>query len=166
MMSAGYSGAARQPGVFETVHACGEAATDLFRAMRVRDHGKITLVRFVDDGAHLLHRHLVLIDQLDDVHAAVGELCTFARASATPFTPQRNPLPGYGSCWMNGPETYSVAPGIFPALIVAHGDDLASSGAPRSRALVTPASSSCFADAGMITDRAARVRPVPVRVVA
>ena len=29
---------------------------------------------------------------------------------------------------------------------------LAASGAPRSRALVTPASSSCFAPAGMIVD--------------
>ena len=43
----------------------------------------------------------------------------------------------------------------------------ASSGAPRSRALVTPASSSCLADAGMIIALELRqVGLVPVRVVA
>ena len=31
-------------------------------------------MRFVDDGRDLLHRHLVLIDQLDDVDAGVRQL--------------------------------------------------------------------------------------------
>ena len=44
-----------------------------------------------------------------------------------------------------------VAPGSLPVLMRLRTAMLASSGPPRSRALVTPASSSCFADAGMMT---------------
>ena len=77
---------------------------------------------------------------------------TLARASSAPFTPQRKrSVLGYGACWMNGPETYRVGPGILPLLMLLRSAMLSSSGAPRSRALVMPASSSCFADAGMIT---------------
>ena len=52
---------------------------------------------------------------------------------------------------MNGPDMYIVGPGILPLLMRLRTLIEASSGPPRSRALVTPASSSCFADAGMIT---------------
>ena len=34
-------------------------------------------MRFSDDGLHFLHRHLILIDQLDDVHAGIGQLFYF-----------------------------------------------------------------------------------------
>lgn len=54
---------------------------------------------------------------------------------------------------MKGPETNSVGPGIFPALIASRTAMESSSGPPRSRAPVTPASSSCLAEAGMITSR-------------
>src|SRR5262249_38002974 len=78
---------------------------------------------------------------------------TFVRASSGPFTPQRyDSVPGYGACWMNGPDTYLVGPGILPALMRSRVEMLGSSGPPRSRALVTPAMSSCFADAGEMTD--------------
>ena len=43
---------------------------------------------------------------------------TFARASSAPLTPHRyDSVPGYGACWMNGPDTYIVGPGILPALM-------------------------------------------------
>ena len=75
--------------------------------MRVRDDRQAVLVRLVHDRAHLVHRHLILIDQLDDVDAGVGEPAHLgAGVVACPLTPQRNySVPGYGSCWMNGPET-------------------------------------------------------------
>ena len=73
MMSSGYSGARGEAGVLEAVHAGREPAANLFRAMRVRDHRQTALVRLVDHGAHFVERHLILIDQLDDVDAGVGE---------------------------------------------------------------------------------------------
>ena len=60
--------------MLEVVHAGREAAANFFRAMRVRDDHEVRLVRFVDDRADFLHRHLILIDQLDDVHAGFGQL--------------------------------------------------------------------------------------------
>ena len=95
-----------EAGVLEVVDAGSDPATDFLGAVRVRDHEELALVRLVDDRVHLLHRHLVLVDQLDQVDAGVRELRTFARASSTPLTPQRNAsVPGYGSCCRNGPET-------------------------------------------------------------
>ena len=70
-------GRRRHARVLEVVDAGDETAPNLFRAVRVRDDGKPALVRFVDDGAHFVHRHLVLVDQLDDVHAGVRELPHF-----------------------------------------------------------------------------------------
>ncbi len=74
MMSCGILRRGGQAGVLEAVDAGGEPAANLFGPMRVRDDRQLALVRFVDDGAHFLHRHLVLIDQLDDVDAGVGQL--------------------------------------------------------------------------------------------
>ena len=54
---------------------------------------------------------------------------------------------------MKGPETNSVGPSIVAAAIALRTARMSSSGAPRSRAPVTPACRSCFADAGMITER-------------
>ena len=107
MMSSGYSGARGEAGVLEVVDAGREPAADLLGPMRVRDDRQVAPVRLVDDGLHFLHRHLVLVDQLDDVDAGVGELAAPWRARRRrPLTPQRNSsVPGYGSCWMNGPET-------------------------------------------------------------
>jgi hypothetical protein len=54
---------------------------------------------------------------------------------------------------MKGPDTNKVGPGMRPLLIASRTAMLSSSGAPRSRAPVTPASSSCLAEAGMMTSR-------------
>ena len=64
----------RQPGVLEAVDADRKPAADLLGTMRVRDDRLAALVRFVHDRAHLVDRHLILIDQLDDVDAGVGDL--------------------------------------------------------------------------------------------
>ena len=64
----------REAGVLEVVDAGREAAADLLGPMRVRDDRQVALVRLVDDGLHFVQRHLILIDQLDDVDAGVGEL--------------------------------------------------------------------------------------------
>ena len=45
----------------------------------MRDDGKVAAVRFIDDGLHLIERHLILIDQLDHIDAAVGELVRVVR---------------------------------------------------------------------------------------
>ena len=90
MMSVGILGRGRQAGVLEAVDAGGEPAADLLGPVRVRDDRLAVLVRLVHDGAHFVHRHLVLIDQLDDVDAGVGELLAPSRARRRrPLTPQR-----------------------------------------------------------------------------
>jgi hypothetical protein len=79
----------RETGVLEAIHADGQSTPNLFRAVRMRDDWKFARVRFVDDCFYFFHRHLVLIDQLDDVDSGVGSCFTFALPSAAPLTPQR-----------------------------------------------------------------------------
>ena len=67
------TGCRRQPGVFEIVDADLEAASDFVGTVRVRHHRQPVLVRFVDDGLCFLVGHLVLVDQLDDVDAGIGQ---------------------------------------------------------------------------------------------
>jgi len=64
----------RQAGVLESIHAGNEAAADLVRPMRMGDDRLVMPMRLVDHRVDLLHRHLVLVDQLDDVDAGVGDL--------------------------------------------------------------------------------------------
>jgi hypothetical protein len=66
-------GRRRQSGMLEVVDAGEQTSPDLFRTVRVRDDGKTVPVRFVDDGANLVDRHLVLVDQLDDVDTSLRE---------------------------------------------------------------------------------------------
>ncbi len=42
-------------------------------------------VRFVDDGLHFVHRHLVLVDELDNVDSRVSELLHFSFAVGCAF---------------------------------------------------------------------------------
>jgi hypothetical protein len=74
---------------------------------------------------------------------ASQSFCTLARASSAPFTPQRNASCRVRLLLDEGPDTYSVAPSISPRLIRSRTAIESSSGAPRSRALVMPACSSC-----------------------
>ena len=47
--------------------------------MRMRDDWQL-LVRLIDHGFHFLHRHFVLVDQLDDVDPGIREfLSSLAR---------------------------------------------------------------------------------------
>ncbi len=64
----------REARVLEAIHAGQEPAADLLGPVRVRDDRLAARVRFVHDGAHFVHRHLVLVDQLDDVDSGVGDL--------------------------------------------------------------------------------------------
>jgi hypothetical protein len=67
-----------------------EADTDFVRAVRVRHDLHPARVRLVDDRLRNRERHLVLIDQLDDVHARLVELTAHAPwHSATEVTAQR-----------------------------------------------------------------------------
>ena len=54
---------------------------------------------------------------------------------------------------MNGPDTKSRGPGISPFSMRRLTSRISSSGAPRSRTVVTPLSSSCLAAIGMISSR-------------
>ena len=63
-----------EAGVLEAVDAVFQADADLVLAVRVRDDGLAALVRRLDDRADLVLRHLVLVDQLDDVDAGVDDL--------------------------------------------------------------------------------------------
>jgi len=79
---------------------------------------------------------------------------TFFRASSGPFTIQRNAASrGVLDFCRNGPETNMRGPGISPRSMRRFTATMSSSGAPRSRAVVTPAMRSCFAEMGMITSR-------------
>jgi len=62
-----------QAGVLEIIHAHRESAPDLLGAVRMRYHRQLARVGLVHDGADLLGGHLILIDQLDHVHAGVGQ---------------------------------------------------------------------------------------------
>ena len=93
--------------MLEAVDAGGEPAANLLRPMRVRDDRQPALVRLVDHRAHLVHRHLVLVDQLDDVDPGVGELAAPWRARRRrPSRPSGTaPCPDTARFWMNGPDT-------------------------------------------------------------
>ena len=79
---------------------------------------------------------------------------TFLRPSSGPFTAQRNFASSGGAvCCRNGPETKRRGPEISPRSMRFFTATMSSSGAPRSRAVVTPAISSSFAEIGMTTSR-------------
>src|SRR5207248_6029967 len=63
-----------QSGVLETIHARSQAATDFLGTMGMCYDGKFVRMRFVHHRFHFFHRHLILIDELDDVDSGVGEL--------------------------------------------------------------------------------------------
>ena len=74
--------------MFETIDTCATHDESLQDDASER-RPVASFVRFVYDGLHFLHRHLILIDQLNHVDPASASVRTFARASSTPFTPQR-----------------------------------------------------------------------------
>jgi hypothetical protein len=59
--------------VLEAVDAGRHAAPDLLGPVGVGDHGEPLLVGLVHHRPDLVHRHLVLIDELDDVDLGLGE---------------------------------------------------------------------------------------------
>ena len=60
--------------MLETIHARSQAATDFLGTMGMCYDGKFVRMRFVHHRFHFFHRHLILIDELDDVDSGVGEL--------------------------------------------------------------------------------------------
>ena len=95
----GITGRGGKAGVFKIIHPGRETAADFLGAMGVRDDREFVRVRFVNDRFHLFHRHLVLVDQLDDVDSGVGELFHLgASVRGTFHAPAKASVPGYGSC--------------------------------------------------------------------
>ena len=68
------TGRCGETGVLKAIDTRCEPAPDFFRAMRVRNDRQFVRVGFVHDRLHFFHRHLVLIDKLDDVHSGVRKL--------------------------------------------------------------------------------------------
>ena len=66
-------GRAREAGVFEAVHAGRQPAANLFRAMGMRNDRQAALVRLPHHRGQFVERHLIVVDELDDVDARVGE---------------------------------------------------------------------------------------------
>ena len=60
--------------MLEAIHAVLESEADLRLAVRVRHDREAGCVRRLHHRRHLRLRHLVLIDELDDVHPGLGEL--------------------------------------------------------------------------------------------
>ena len=73
--------------MLKAINSGREAASDFFGAMRVRHHRKFVCVRFVHHRLHFLHRHLILIDQLDDVDSSAGKLFHLRFAISRTFHP-------------------------------------------------------------------------------
>ena len=63
-----------EPGVLEAIHPVFEPEPDLGFAVCMCHHREPRRVRGLDHGRHFRLRHLVLIDQLDDVHAGLRQL--------------------------------------------------------------------------------------------
>ena len=142
-MSAGILRRRRQAGVLEIIDADGESAADLLGPMRVRDDRQFARVRFVDDRFRFLQRHLVLVDQLDDVDAGVGESSHLGARIVRAFhAPAIKFCAGIRLVLNERTGDVKRRAGNFAALIRSRTVMLSSSGAPRSRALVTPAMSS------------------------
>ena len=88
----GITGGGRQARVLEAINPGREAATDFVGAMRVRYHRKFVGMRFVHHRLHFLHRHLILIDKLDDVDAGVVKLFDLRFAISRPFHAPAKPF--------------------------------------------------------------------------
>jgi hypothetical protein len=58
----GITGRCSQAGMLKAIDTDSESTPNLFRAMCVRDDRKFVRMRFIDDGLHFVHRHLVLVD--------------------------------------------------------------------------------------------------------
>jgi hypothetical protein len=67
------AGLGGQAGVLEAIHPVLEANPDLVLAVGMRDHGLAPAVGGVHDGRDLVVGELVLVDELDDVHARVHQ---------------------------------------------------------------------------------------------
>ena len=77
MTSCGVLGRAGEARVLEAIHAGRKPAADLLGPMGVRHDGQAALVRLPHHGGELVQRHLILVDQLDDVDPGVGESLDF-----------------------------------------------------------------------------------------
>ena len=74
--------------MLKAIYAGFQAAQDFDWPMGVSDDSQLRLVGFVDDGVHFVHRHLILVDQLDGVNSRLGELADLgARVFHTVHTP-------------------------------------------------------------------------------
>ncbi len=63
-----------EPGVLEIVDAVFQPETDFVGPVRMRDDGKLSFVSLINDRGDFFRLHLILVDQLDAIDAALGEL--------------------------------------------------------------------------------------------
>ena len=108
-------------------------------------------MRRVDDRLHLFRRQRVGVHDLDPVNAVIDQLAGLRRRIGRTDTFHVCTAFGFPPFVSAGPATYSVGPGISPLAMRFLTARIGCGGAARSRTLVTPAISSCSADAGMMT---------------
>jgi len=66
------SGAVASP-VCQAINAPLQPAADFFGTMRVGHYRELVFVSFIYDRFDFSHRHLILIDQLDQIDSGFGE---------------------------------------------------------------------------------------------
>src|SRR6185503_23310 len=91
--------------------------------MGVRDNRQLSFVCFVNDGLNFLHRHLVLVDELDYINATISECAYFGSCI---FCSLHSPTEIFGSgIWLvldKGAGNIHCWPGNLALLnTVAHG---------------------------------------------
>ena len=84
-----------QAGMLEIINADFQPEKDLLGTVGVTDNPQAARMRLVDDGAGFCGGHLVLVDQLDDINAGIGQrahmgtgLTDTAHAPAEGFRPR------------------------------------------------------------------------------
>ena len=139
-MSSGYPGSVARPVCSKLSIAVLQAEADLVLAVGVGDDRLAPLVRRLDDRLDLLLGHLVLVDQLDDVHARVHELLDLrARVGGAGDAPAELLLVLAVRLVLDErPGDEEPRPGDLSLLDPPLDVRMSSSGAPSSRANVTP----------------------------
>src|SRR6516165_2461524 len=158
----------RETGVLEAIDADRQSTSNLFRAVRMRDDWKFARVRFVHDCFYFFHRHLVLVDQLDDVDAGVGKLLYLGFAVGCAFhAPAEVFSAGIGFVLNERTGDVKSGPGNFAAVDpVAHADALLERTTEIARAGHTGHEQLSRGGRHDLASHARRIRSVPMLVIA
>ena len=73
--------------MLEAIDTHGEADPDLLHPVRMSDDRLPVPMRRLDHGTHLVSRHLILVDELDEIDAGIHQLLHLAAGVLGPAYP-------------------------------------------------------------------------------